>query len=151
MRVGRHLVEDAPKIRLGKAAEVLGVDVRTIWNWKHSVRGGSPGKKVGRPSYTAIQHRSAIWRVGRELRRQGYPGWLAVSAALRGEVPTRLIQFYVRSFKKKRSERRKTRIVRHRVAVDDNLAIVASDGYDPAVVAPYARMPLDSAQPLARG
>jgi transposase InsO family protein len=118
MRVARHLVEEATEIRLGKAAKVLGVDVRTIWNWKHSVKTGSPEKKIGRPAYTAIQHESAIWRVGRELRRQGYPGWLAVESALRGDVPTRLIQFYVRSFKKKRSERKKARIALHRVEVE---------------------------------
>ena len=118
MRVGRHLVEETPKIRLGKAAKVLGVDVRTIWNWKHSLKIGAPEKKIGRPSYTAVQHRSAIWRVGRELRRQGYPGWLAVSEGLGGDVPTRLIQFYVRRFKKKRNERKKARIVRQRVSVE---------------------------------
>ena len=118
MRVARYLVEEAPEVHLGDVALSLDVDVRTIWNWRRSEKNGLPEKKIGRPVYTKAQHHQAIWQVGRELRRQGYPGWLAVSVGLKASVPTRLIQHYVRGFKKKRSDRKKARILRHRVKVE---------------------------------
>ena len=123
MSIARHLVDKESEVHLGKAATSLDVDVRTLWNWRHSVREGAPEKKIGRPAYTVAQHRHAIWQVGRELRRQGYPGWLAVAVGLRGSVPTRLIQLCVRGFKKKRSDRKKARIIRHRIKVE----VVARD------------------------
>ena len=118
MSVALHLVEKKSEVHLGKTAASLDVDVRTLWNWRHSWVDGVPEKKIGRPVYTNAQHRHAIWSVGRELRRQGYPGWLAVSVGLRGCVPTRLIQLYVRRFKKKRVDRKKARILRHRIKVE---------------------------------
>lgn len=123
MSVARHLVERKSEIHLGQVATSLDVNVRTLWNWRHSVTDGAPEKKIGRPTYTKSQHLHAIWQVGRELRRQGYPGWLAVSVGIRGSVPTRLIQHYVRGFKKKRSDRKKARIRRQRIKVE----VVARD------------------------
>jgi transposase InsO family protein len=130
MSVARYLADEKgnseapeksePKVHLGKAAQCLGVDVRTLWNWRRAEREreSSPLKKLGRPVYTETEHKLARWAVGRELRRQGYPGWLAVSRELRDSVPDRLIQLYVRGFKKKRSDRKKARILRHRVRVE---------------------------------
>jgi len=130
VRIVAKIGSENTEVRLGKLARSLDVDVRTIWNWRKSVKDGMPEKKIGRPRYTPAQHRHAIWLVGRELRRQGYPGWLAVSIQLCGAVPTRLIQFYVRGFKKKKYDRKKARILRHRVKVEvvARDAIWAQDG-----------------------
>jgi hypothetical protein len=118
MKVGRYLVGEGKKIRLGVTAQSLDVDVRTLWNWKKEAKEGLLPKKIGRPVYTFLDHTQAIWKVGRELRRQGYPGWRGVSSALQGEIPDRLIQHYVRGFKKKRAERKRARLLRHRVKVE---------------------------------
>jgi transposase InsO family protein len=58
-----------------------------------------------------------MWHVGRELRRQGYPGWRQIASRLSGTTPVRLIQLYVRLFKQRRKLRKKERIVRNRVTV----------------------------------
>jgi transposase InsO family protein len=118
MKVAHYLVEEPREVHLGSVALCLDVDVRTLWNWKQRIKSGAPEKKIGRPVYTEAQRQHAMWKVGRELRRQGYPGWRAVSHALHGGVPDRLIQFYVREFKKKRIDRKKGRISRHRVKVE---------------------------------
>ena len=118
MRIVTQLSREDTEVHLGQLAHSLGVDVRTIWNWRKSAEDGRSEKKIGRPQYTRVQHRHAIWRVGREMRRQGYPGWRAIREKLGGDVPTRLIQFYVGGFKKKRSDRKKARVLRHRVKVE---------------------------------
>ncbi len=118
MTVGNALLREARQVSLGGTARSLDIDVRTLWNWRAQIKAGTPQKRIGRPKAPASAHRHAMWKVGRELRRQGYPGWLAVSKALKGSVPTRLIQLYVRKFKLCRERRRKARILRHQVRVE---------------------------------
>lgn len=118
MRVGESLLGKLSPGTLGIAARSLDVDVRTLYNWRVEVRAGTQQKRIGRPKAPAIAHRNAMWKVGRELRRQGYPGWQAVAAGLGTSVPTRLIQLYVRLFKLCRERRRKARILFHQVRVE---------------------------------
>lgn len=118
MTVGHALLRGRKKSTLSLTAQSLDIDVRTLWNWRKEVSLGRPQKKTGRPRQSLAAHRHAVWKVGRELRRQGYPGWLAVSKGLAGSVPTRLIQQYVRKFKQRREQRKKARILRHQVRVE---------------------------------
>jgi len=55
-----------------------------------------------------------MWQVGRELRRQGYPGWRPVAAACK-DIPTALVQYYVGLFKAGRNKRIKNRIKKNQV------------------------------------
>lgn len=81
-------------------AKLLEVTPRTIENWlRLYLRGGRA--KTGRPSYTNEERWKAIWAVRRELRRQGYCGWRPIDEALK-DVPTRLVQEYVKKFKAKK-------------------------------------------------
>jgi hypothetical protein len=118
MKVGHSLLKEQRDCDLGVLARCLDVDVKTLWNWRKEAQGGAPAKRIGRPRYSAEIQKQALWKVGRELRRQGYPGCLAVEEGLKGEVPTRLIQNYVRLFKAKREWRRKARILRHQIRVE---------------------------------
>jgi hypothetical protein len=54
MKVGRYLVGEGKKIRLGVTAQSLDVDVRTLWNWKKEAKEGLLPKKIGRPVYTFL-------------------------------------------------------------------------------------------------
>jgi hypothetical protein len=58
-----------------------------------------------------------MWRVGRELRSQGYPGWRAIARELHGVVPDRLTQLYVKRFKMRRIDRKSARIALNRISV----------------------------------
>ena len=96
MKVGAWLLEDrtAPRPEL---AQRLGVSVSTLKSWRRQAREGAL-PPLGRPTHKPEAHRKALWRVGRSLIEQGYPGFRAVKAAC-PEVPTRLVQLYVRRFK----------------------------------------------------
>ena len=106
MRVS-EVLESTPKSEQGfsqqKIAHLLGVSPRTIYNWRLSAK--KLPKKIGRPSHDQNLRRRVVWRVGRELRRQGYPGWRAVKAGIKENLPDRLIQEYVRKFKQNRRKR----------------------------------------------
>lgn len=106
MRVSEYL-ESTPNPDQGftqeKVAELLGVSPRTIYNWRKSAKQNQ--KKIGRPKHDQHAHRKALWCVGRELRRQGYPGWRTVKKGLKETVPDRLIQEYVSKFKLRRRRR----------------------------------------------
>ena len=118
MKVGHSLLMEPSRGQLGVVARCLEVDPKTLWNWRREAQGGAPEKKIGRPTHSIEIHRQALWKVGRELRRQGYPGWRAVSAGLMGSTPDRLIQLYVRKYKEKREWRRKKRILLHQIRVE---------------------------------
>lgn len=103
MRVLQYLEETpSPERRVSQEAiaELLAISPRTIYNWRRQTP-----RAIGRPRHSNEAHRLALWKVGRELRKQGYPGWRAVKAGLQGQVPDRLIQEYVSKFKFKRRRR----------------------------------------------
>ncbi len=102
--MGLWLLEKERRFRLKELAKRLEVTERTLNNWKNLAANGD-FPKPGRRGYADSQRRDAIWRVGRALRQQGYPGWRAVKAQLGSDVPTRLVQEYVRLFKQKRKQR----------------------------------------------
>jgi hypothetical protein len=117
MKVGQILLEEGRGIKLKVVAVSLDVTVRTLSSWKRQAREAAPERKLGRPSHTVDAHRRAMWLVGRELKKQGYPGWREIARALQGAVPVRLIQLYVRLTKQRRRERKSARIARNRVTV----------------------------------
>lgn len=118
MKVGQILLEEGRGFKLKVAAKSLDVDVRTLGNWKRQAREATPERKLGRPPHSVAAHRAAMWQVGRELRRQGYPSWRAIEHTLKGKVPTRLIQSYVSQFKRRRAERKAEKIARRRTRVE---------------------------------
>lgn len=97
-------------------ATLLGIAPRTVYNWRRMAKRGP--RKLGRPAYSQKLVRNALWSVGRELRRQGYPGWRAIRAGLDGAFPDRLIQSCVRKFKQKRRQRLERRKQSSRKRVD---------------------------------
>lgn len=113
MRIGRLLLEAKGRYRLSEVAERLEVDPRTLRNWRERAKMGS-SPRLGRPAYSADLRRRASWQVARELRRQGQPGWRPVLEALRGQVPTRLVQELVRELKARRRKRERNRARRLR-------------------------------------
>ncbi len=117
MMVGQILLEVGRGVKLEAVAYSLDVSVRTLTTWKRNVREAAPERKLGRPPHTSEAHQNALWFVGQELERQGYPGWRVISRGLQGRVPDRLIQIYVRRFKLRRKERKMARIARNRVSV----------------------------------
>lgn len=117
VRVGQILLEEGREIKLEPVARTLDVRVRTLSNWKRLAREAAPERKLGRPRHTKEAHHRAMWLVGRELKKQGYPGWRVISHALAGAAPDRLIQLYVSQFKERRKKRKAARIARNRVTV----------------------------------
>lgn len=74
----------------------LGVSVRTLWNWEHG-----EAKRRGRPPHSVSRRLSSRRLVSAEWRRQGKTsGWRPIAEALRGRVPTRLVQEELRAIKK---------------------------------------------------
>ena len=115
MSIGRWLMEDrkAPRPEI---AERLHVSVRTLGYWRtHARRGALPRR--GRPAHDQAAHRRAFWHVGRAMVKQGFPGSGPVRKACLG-VPTRLVQHYVRIFKRQRDDHRRRRIERCRISVE---------------------------------
>lgn len=99
------------QVRIRDLAEFLGVHERTLRNWRRRASGGT-SRPIGRPRHGVETHRRAFFAVGRELIRQGYPGWRKISAALGPGIPTGLVQEYVGRFKalkRRRYERRRKR------------------------------------------
>lgn len=114
MRVGQWLLSQRMnKIKLPPLAKALGVSERTLRNWRSSAnRQNIP--KMGRPSYSEEAHKFAMWVVGREIRRQQYPGWRPIAAAYEG-VPVRLVQYYVSLFKASQQKRIENRKKQNRI------------------------------------
>lgn len=104
-------------------AEVLEVSPRTIQNWVAEYKRGG-NAKVGRPSYTIEQRRYAMWKVAREIKKQGYAGWRPIDAAL-DDVPTRLVQFYVRIFK----AREKKRVLARKIENQKSVTVLLKNAY----------------------
>lgn len=118
MKIAHDLLSKPKVCPLAITAHCLDVDVKTLWNWRAESKTGLPQKKMGRPGYSKEMRRHALFAVGRELHRQGYPGWRAISSGLNSAVPDRLIQTYVRLYKDRRERRRKQRILIHQVRVE---------------------------------
>ena len=117
MKVSHWLLEEGRKVRQNEVAKLLGVTPRTLRNWNAHAKMERP-PKIGRPVYTQTIQNDALWRVGRELRRQGYPGWRPIVKALGGSVPTRLVQNYVGLLKRRRKLRLKRRYEQLRVRTE---------------------------------
>lgn len=132
MRVGQWLAEEQTQaktaVKLTELALRLEVTPRTLANWRDAAR--KEPKKIGRPSHDLSVHKNALWAVGRELRRQGYPGWRPVAAALGDNVPVTLVQLYVSRFKTRRRKRldRRRKRARIEVKVLKKNAIWSQDG-----------------------
>lgn len=116
MKVGQWLMEEKGQVPLRELSKRLEVSVRTLHNWRAEAERARPSK-VGRPRHSEDMHRKALWLVGRALRKQGYPGWRAISRSLKKEVPDRLIQQYVKKFKLRRRMRLRQVRTKHRVEV----------------------------------
>ncbi len=122
--IGEWLRRDPGRGKLKILAESLQVSPKTLNNWKRK-----RPRRSGRPRYTDTQRKAAMLAVGRELRRQGYPGEKAIEREL-PHVPLRLIREYVRLFKARRRKRldlaRRAR--RESIVVKAKGAILVQDG-----------------------
>ena len=87
-----------------RTATLLKVTTRTLENWIKMYK-SEVVSPIGRPSYSKEMRDSARLLVHREMTLQGNPGWRPIDEALKGKVPTRLVQEYVREIKK---DKRKT-------------------------------------------
>lgn len=131
MRVGKWLVMNRGNklVSLPLLATSLGVNERTLRNWRmHEVKDFHP--KMGRPAHDFKDHQNAMWKVGREMRRQCYPGYRPIAEAIGDKVPMRLVQYYVNLFYAKRQKRIENRKNRNRVQVQVLVknALWAQDG-----------------------
>jgi len=115
MRVGLWLLKEKKGIKINAIAEMLDVDRRTLNNWTR--RAQQEQKKVGRPGYRKEQKFNALLKVGREWKKQGCCGWRPVKAALRKEVPTRLLQETVAQLKLLQNKKQQARIQKNRLSV----------------------------------
>lgn len=104
-------------IKQKEFARAVDVTPRTVRNWRKRTR-PEDFPRLGRPAHDERAHSMAFWRVGREYLRQGRCGWLAVSTALNGAVPDRLIQHYVRLFKACENRHKQRRIISRRIRVE---------------------------------
>lgn len=116
MKIGQWLMQEKGQVPLKELSKRLDVSVRTLHNWRSNAERNCPAK-IGRPRHSEAIHKKAIWLVGRELRRQGYPGWRAVSNGLKNQVPDRLIQLYVQKFKLRRRKRQRSLRAKYRVRI----------------------------------
>jgi len=84
-------------------AALLGMPERTLRDWTQ--KADTPRRAVGNPGYAAGVREAARGPVLEELERQGWPGWRPVARALRGRVPTRLVQETMKVLKAQRRAR----------------------------------------------
>lgn len=96
-----------------RLAQALDVSPRTIRNWRSQAKAGRY-PKIGRPAHDERAHRLALLRVGRKYLPQPGCGSRPIAALLRGQVPTRLVQLYVKRLKACERSRKRTRILRSR-------------------------------------
>lgn len=106
-----------PKISQKEFARTIDVVPRTLRNWRNRTR-PEDFPKLGRPTHDERAHRTAFWKVGREYLRQGRCGSLAITKALSGGVPTRLIQQHVKRLKACERAHKRRRILKRREHVE---------------------------------
>jgi transposase InsO family protein len=97
---------------MNDAADMLGVDVRTLRNWKHKQVGN---KKIGRPKVKNTL--GDLIAIGREWKRQGYKGSRPVIAALPW-LRVRLVREVVAALKKRRNKRKQRIVLMNRVSIE---------------------------------
>lgn len=115
MRVGAWLrMEKRSAIKINELAEALGVDRRTLLNWKKQ---NNSERKIGRPAYPPDQKFRTLLQVGREWKRQECCGWRGVKNQLGNQVPTRLIQQHIATLKLQQRKKIRKRIESQRVTV----------------------------------
>lgn len=120
MKVGTWLLEKKrSQIKINEIAKMLNVNRRTLSNWKYQAKTVSK-KEIGRPRYRQSQKFKALLKVGREWKRQGCPGWRPVAAALKCEVPTRLVQSHLKNLKLQKRQRLAKRLKTRRTSVKVN-------------------------------
>jgi transposase InsO family protein len=101
-------------------AAQLGVDEKTLRNWKHEATEAK--KKMGRPRYSSTERFRGMLAVRRAVRCCGWTtGWRPLDEVL--SIPTRLIQESLSALKK----RHRARIREHREKNRVSLRVVARD------------------------
>lgn len=91
MKIGMWLLKEKKKVKINEISEMLDVDRRTLLNWRNQAF--TKQKKIGRPRYTNSLKFKALLKVGREWKKQGASaGWRPIDAALKNQIPTRLLQ-----------------------------------------------------------
>jgi transposase InsO family protein len=115
-KLGLWLVETGKRFPHQPLANHLGVDERTLRNWKGGVN--KAPKPLGRPATPPTKRFQARLKVARELHRQGWPGWRSVEESLGPVVSTRLVQESVRVLKHRRSLRKRQWMEARRVHVE---------------------------------
>lgn len=96
---------------MNDVAEMLGVSVRTLRNWKNTE---CESKKIGRPK--SENTLGDLIAIGREWKRQGYKGSRPVIEALPW-VRVRLVREVISALKKRRSKRKQNIILKNRISV----------------------------------
>lgn len=96
---------------MNDAAEMLGVSVRTLRNWKNVE---SKNKKIGRPKVENTLGDKIT--IGREWKKQGYKGSRPVIAALPW-MRVRLVREVVSQLKLRRHKRKQNIILKNRLSI----------------------------------
>ena len=111
-------------------AQVLQASERTVRDW--TAKADTPRRPVGRPPHSEAARERALVLVLAELEHQEWPGPGPVAAALRGRVPTRLVQWAVKELKAQRRARvaRGEKERRTSVTVRARNTLWAEDGAD---------------------
>jgi transposase InsO family protein len=117
MKVGSLAVKEAKNRGVVKLlARVMDVTPQTIQRWKRMAR-VSEHKKLGRPRLSKAKHEEIRAAVRAEMKRQGNPGWRAVSHAL-PDLSVRYVQKYVAEVKRERRAQERRRIGEARVSTE---------------------------------
>lgn len=106
-----------PKTSQKEFARAVEVVPRTLRNWRNRTL-PEDFPKLGRPAHDARARRVAFWKVGREYLRQGRCGGLAITKALSGAVPTRLIRQHVKRLKACERAHVRRRVLKQREHVE---------------------------------
>jgi hypothetical protein len=96
-------------------AALLGMAERTLRDW--TLKADRPRRPVGNQGYGEAMRAAARGPVLAELQRQGWPGWRPVARALRGRVPTRLVQQWVAALKRERRRQEREAEMARRTSV----------------------------------
>jgi transposase InsO family protein len=115
-KLGLWLVETGKRFPRQPLANHLGVNERTLRNWKGGAN--KVPKPLGRPATPPSKRYQARLKVARELHRQGWPGWRSVVKSLGPVVSTSLVQESVRVLKQRRRLRKRQWIEVRRVHVE---------------------------------
>ena len=88
-KAGTWLATAKSRGKTGCLAGLLGVDERTLRNWKHGA--AVEEKSIGRPAYSESEKQRALLAVRRQVKAQGWTaGWRSMIEVL--PTPTRLVQ-----------------------------------------------------------